>query len=299
METRDKQRHNTPDALRKVGGRSVQSGIATHHHDGIANGDLSEANGTYRSPQRGKTVTSAGGARSDGGARNTGILAERIREERDNNPYRRERGEVEDKDRQDRHRSTRRDVEEEANRSWIVAGKRSRGGDAMEDAMAEEKAGERGNPARVPYQYPRGRERETRSTDKNAGIGRSDRVEEKSAPIELSKPAKRLELERDGNGRRDRHENEEQQPSTRRDRKKARTDKNEEEGTSSLSENKQTRAGSRRTMNSLDDAEKGRFVVNEEEKLPASDERRRDASNDGRYNPEEVKKWRVSNSMCV
>ncbi|RLU14793.1 hypothetical protein DMN91_012680 [Ooceraea biroi] len=289
IEMRNKQQHNTSDSPRKIG-RPVEAGVATDHHDGIASGDLSEANGN-RSLDRGKTVTSASEARSGGGARNTGIVAERIRgEERDNNPYHRERGEVEDKDRQDRHRSARRDVEEEANRSWIAAGKRGRGEDA-EDAMAEENAGERGNPGRGPYQYPCG----TRSLDNSARIGRGADRDEKSSPIELSgKPAKRPEMERDGNGQRDRHKNEEQ-PVTCRDSGRAEEDENEGKGTTSLSENKQTRAGNKRTMNSLDDAEKSRFVANEEEKLPANDEKRRAASNDGRYNSEE-ERWRVSNN---
>ncbi|EZA61275.1 hypothetical protein X777_11981 [Ooceraea biroi] len=292
IEMRNKQQHNTSDSPRKIG-RPVEAGVATDHHDGIASGDLSEANGN-RSLDRGKTVTSASEARSGGGARNTGIVAERIRgEERDNNPYHRERGEVEDKDRQDRHRSARRDVEEEANRSWIAAGKRGRGEDA-EDAMAEENAGERGNPGRGPYQYPCG----TRSLDNSARIGRGADRDEKSSPIELSgKPAKRPEMERDGNGQRDRHKNEEQ-PVTCRDSGRAEEDENEGKGTTSLSENKQTRAGNKRTMNSLDDAEKSRFVANEEEKLPANDEKRRAASNDGRYNSEE-ERWRVNPSNLI
>ena len=69
-----------------------------------------------RSLWRGKTETSAGGARSDDGTRNTDKVAERIREKRDNNPHQPEVGEVEDKNQQDRY-SAQRDVQEETNRS--------------------------------------------------------------------------------------------------------------------------------------------------------------------------------------
>lgn len=90
-------------------------------------------------------MASAGEARSGAGTRSADAPAERIREKRDNNLYRRELVGVEDKDQQDR-RSAQRDVEEEeANGSWVLAGKRrwDVAEVAVEDVRAEENAGER------------------------------------------------------------------------------------------------------------------------------------------------------------
>ncbi|XP_067205215.1 uncharacterized protein [Linepithema humile] len=188
------------------------------HRRGIGREDPSEANGD-RSLRRGKTEASAGGARSDGGAKNTDTLAERIRERRDNNPYRRELGEIGDKDRQDR-RSAQRDVQEEgASGSRIAAGKSD--GDTG-DVKTKENGAVRGDPR--PYQRGRREERGTRLSDNGAEkIGRSDRAEQKSASTEISRnPAKRLAVQRDG----DRRENEEK-PVAREDKKKAGSDKDE------------------------------------------------------------------------
>ena len=77
--------------------RLAKSVSETGHRDGIAGEDPSETNGD-RSFRRGKTEASAGGARSGSGTKNADTLAERIREERDNNPYRHKLGEIEDKD---------------------------------------------------------------------------------------------------------------------------------------------------------------------------------------------------------
>jgi len=259
VETREKQQRNITDTSRKV----ASSSGATGHRDWIADGDPSEALMGNRSLERGKTVTSAGiGARSEGDARNTGIVAERIRGKRDNNLYRRK---LKDKHRQARHRPARRDMEEEASRSW-VAGKRIRG-EAAEDATAV---------AKTVVEHPRGKEGETRSPDNN----RSDRL----GKMELSrKPAKRL----------GRHE----EPVTRRDRRRARGEKSEEEGTLSLSGKKRTRTGSRTTTNLPDSAARGRSVVDEEERLSASGKKRRGASRE--KHPFEQKKWRMVQSTCV
>jgi len=263
MEPRDKQQRNISDASRKVASGSG----ATAHHDG----DPSEALTGNRSLERGKTVTSAGtGARSESDARNTGIVAERIRGKRDNNPYRRE---PKDKHRQARHRPARRDMEEEASRSRVAAGKRTRGGDAEDTTAAAKNAVERDNLGSGSYRYPRGREGQTRSPDNS----RSDRM----GKMELSgKPAKRLA----------RHENEE--PKTaRRNRRRARAEKSEGERTVSLSENKRTRTGSRTTTNPPDNATRGRPVVNKEERECGGALRERQQS--------EQKKCRIVNSTCV
>ncbi|XP_028050908.1 DEAD-box ATP-dependent RNA helicase 42 [Monomorium pharaonis] len=271
-------------------GRPIGSGIETGHRcDEIIDEDLSsEANGS-RSLGRGKTETSAGGARSDDGTRNTDTVAERIREKRDNNPHQRElEGEVEDKNRQDR-RSAQRDVQEETNRSQIAAEKRRAGrdtGDAMAAAVAavEEKKegekkvegdGERRNPGENPYQQCRGKERETRLSDSNAEkIDRLDRVEERSVRMETSrKPAKRLE--RDEHGRRDQRENE-KNPAARQNRKKEERDKDGEADATPLSKSKDP--ASKRTTDSPGDAEKGRSALNEEGKLPVSNRRHKEAS---------------------
>lgn len=103
-----------------------------------------------------KRKASAGGARSGGGAKNTDTLAERIREERDNNPYRRK---LEDKDRQDR-RSAQRDVQEEANGSRIAAGKSGRRQRYGGCKGTKENGAVRGNPSR--YQHGRREERDCR-----------------------------------------------------------------------------------------------------------------------------------------
>ncbi|KYM97300.1 hypothetical protein ALC62_12033 [Cyphomyrmex costatus] len=179
--------------------------------------------GSSRSLRRGKTERwSAGGARSDGGTRNTDKVVERIREKRDNNPHQHEVGEVEDKNQQDR-RSAQRDVQEETNRSSI--GRKVHR-----------------NPGKNPYQQRRGEERETRLPDNGAGkIDRLDRVEEKSVTIKISrKPAKRLEP--DEHDRFDRHGNEENLVA-HGDRKEEEGDKDEtalagdaEEGHSALNE---------------------------------------------------------------
>lgn len=301
----DKRQRDVLNAPREVDpkriGYPIGSGIETSRRDGIIDEDLSEANGN-RSLRRGKTKTSAGGARSDDGTRNTDTLAERIREKRDNNPHQRELGEVEDKNRQDR-RSAQRDVQEEANRSQIAAEKR-RGSRDTEDTMAvkkkeevnEKSGGERRNPSKNPYQQRRGEERETRLPDNSAEkIDRLDRVEEKSVTTEISrKPAKKLE--QDEHGRRDRHENEEN-PVFRRDRKKEAKDKDEEADTVLLSKTKEP--GSKRTADSPGDAEKGHSALNEERKLPASNRKRKGASTDGENDPGEARKRTASKSTLV
>jgi len=279
-ETRDKQQRNVSDAARKV----ASANDATGHRDGFANENPSEALVGNRSLERGKTVTSTDtGARSDADARNTGIVAERIRGKRDNNPYRRE---PKDKHRQARHRPARRDVEEEANRSRVAAGKRTRGGDEEGATVAAKKAVERGNPDRSSYRYPRGKKAgkgETPSLDNS----RSDR----SGKMELSrKPAKNPGPERLG-----RREN--QEPVTRREKRRARRGKDEdEERTVSLSENKRTRAGSKTTMNPPDNPARNRSVVNKEERLSERGEKRKGAS---RERHQSEKKWRIVNSTCV
>ncbi|XP_011882456.1 PREDICTED: glutamic acid-rich protein-like [Vollenhovia emeryi] len=290
----DKRQRNVPDASGECDskriGRPIGSSVETNRRDGFIDEDLSEANG-IRSLRRGKTETSAGGARSDDVTRNTDTVAERIREKRDNNPHQRELGEVEDKNQQDR-RTAQRDVQEETNRSQIAAEKR-RGGRDTEDAMAveeeekKEKSGERGNPGKNPYQQRRGEERETRLSDNSAEkIDRSDRVEKRNVTIEISrKPAKRREHElEDEHGR---HENVEN-PVARRDKTKEERDKDEQADTAFLSKNKES--GSKRTTDSVGDAEMGRSVVNEEGKLPASDGKRKGASTDEGNDPEETRK---------
>lgn len=303
MKAYDKRQRDVPDASgqadSKRNGRPIGSGIETNRRDGIIDEDLSEANGS-RSLWLGKTKTSAGGARSDDGTRNTDTVAERIREKRDNNPHQRELGEVEDRSRQDR-RSAQRDVQEEANRSQIAAEKR-RGGRDMEDAMAvrkeeenEKSGGERRNPGKNPYQQRHGEERETLLPDNSAEkIDRLDRVEEKSVTTEISrKPAKKLE--RDEHGRRDRRENEENPVA--RDRKKETGDKDEEADTVLLSKTKGP--GSKRTTDSPGDAEKGRPALNEEGKLPASNRKRKGASTNGEDDPGKARKQTASKSTLV
>lgn len=155
-----------------------------------------------------------------------------------------------------------------------------------EEEKKEKSVGERRNPGKNPYQQRRGEERETRLPDNSAEkIDRLGRVEEKSVTMEISrKPPKRLE--RDEHGRRDRREKE-GYPVARGDRKKER-DKDAEVGTPLLSKNK--RPGSERTLDSAGDAEKGRSILNEEGKLPASDRKRKGASTDGGSGLEEARK---------
>lgn len=152
-------------------------------------------------------MESAGKARSNADTRTADAMAERIREKRDNNLYRRERDGVEDKDRQDR-RSAQRDVEEEADGSRSVAGKRSR--DAEEATTAEENGGEGDRVSGGdPYRQSRGEERETRLPDNGVRqIGRSNRRTEGAAEISArrKKQTKRLETPQEGNGRRDRRQ---------------------------------------------------------------------------------------------
>lgn len=278
--------------------RFIQSAMEIDHHIGTAN-DQSKANGNH-SLRREKTRVSAGGTRSEDHTRNTrsedhtrntGMETKRIREKRDNNPYQHRLGEVEDKDRQDR-RSAQRDVQEEANRSWIAVEKTRKDGDTENGNTVEESSG---NPGKNPYQQRRWEERETRLLDnRTKKIDRLDRVEEKSASIETSKPTKRSEVKQDGNDR-NRHENEEKS-TTRRDRKEEGKDKDKREGTMLLNKNKEP--GTKKATVSLDDAEEGRFAVNEEGKLPANDEQRKAASAEKRYDLEEARKWRI-NSKCL
>lgn len=294
----DKRRRNIPDTLREVDVKRTEqligSGIAANRGDGFIDEDLSEVNGIC-SLWRGKTEMSTGRARSDDGTRNTDTVAERIREKRDNNPHQRELGEVEDKNQQDR-RPAQRDVQEETNRSHIAAKKRREGRD-MEDAMTKkeeekrEKSGERENPGKNPYQQCRGEERETRLSDNSIEkIDRLDRVEEKNVTMETSrKLAKRIG---DEHGRYDRHENEEN-PVARRDRKKEGRDKDKQADTM-LPVSKNKRPESKRTMNSVGDAEKGCSVVNEEGKLPAGNGKRKGASTDRGNDLEEARKRTAS-----
>ncbi|XP_025988482.2 vicilin-like seed storage protein At2g18540 [Solenopsis invicta] len=302
-----KRQRNTPDTSREVNskriGRPIGSDIETGRRDEIIGEDLSEMNGG-RSLRRGeKTETSAGGARSDDGTRNTDTMAERIREKRDNNPHQRELGEVEDKNRQDR-RSAQRDVQEETNRSQIAAEKRG-GGRDTEDAMAtaaveEEEVksvGGHRNPSKNPYQQRRGEERERRLPDSSAEkIDRLDRVEETSSTMEISgKPAKRLE--RDERSRRDQREDVEGNPTALRDRKKEEKDKDEQADTTLLSKSKGP--GSKRTADSVGDVEKGRSVLNEERKLPVSNRRRQGASTDRRNDSGETRSRATSKRTLV
>lgn len=83
-------------------------------------------------------MASASEARSGAGRRTADAVAERIREKRDNNLYRRELDGLGDKGRQDR-RSAQRDVEEEADGSRSVAGKRSRDAEDTEDIPGQKK----------------------------------------------------------------------------------------------------------------------------------------------------------------
>lgn len=294
----DKRQRNIPDTSREVDvkriGQLIGSGIAANRRDGFIDEDLSEANG-IRSLWRGKTEMSTGSARSDDGTRNTDTVAERIREERDNNPHQRELGEVEDKNQQDR-RPAQRDVQEETNRSQIATEKRREGGDT-EDAVTEkeeekrEKSGERENPGKNPYQERRGEKREARLSDNNTEkIDRLDRVEEKNVTMEISrKLAKRIEHElEDEHGRYDRHENEENSVA-HRDKKKERRDKDKQADTV-LPVSKNKRPGSKRTTDSVCDAEKGYSVVNEEGKLPAGNGRRKGASTDRGNDLEKTRK---------
>lgn len=296
----DKHQHNIPDVSKEVDmkiiGRPNGSGIETNRLDGFIDKDLSEANG-IRSLRRGKTETSAGGARSDDGTRNTDTMAERIREKRDNNPHQRELCEVEDKNRQDR-RSAQRDVQEETNRSQIAAEKRRGGSDTKNTIVAKkeeerkDKNGERGNPGKNPYQQRRGEERETQLSDNSTEkIDRLDRVEEKkNVTMEISrKLAKRLEHElEDEHGR---HENREN-PVAHRDRKKEEKDKDGQVDTVRLSKNKGSR--SKRTTDSTGDAEKGHSTINEEGKLPASNGKRKGVSTNEGNNPTETRKRTAS-----
>lgn len=294
----DKHRRNNPDDLKEVDvkiiGRPNGSGVETNRLDGFIDKDLSETNG-IRLLRRGKTETSAGGARSDDGTRNTDTVAERIREKRDNNPHQRELGEVEDKNQQDR-RSAQRDVQEETNRSQIATEKRRGGSDTKntivtkEEEERKDKNGERGNPGKNPYQQRRGEERETQLSDNSAEkIDRLDRVEEKNVTMEISrKLAKRHEYElEDEHGR---HENREK-PVTHRDRKKGERDKDGQADTARLSKNKGSR--SKRTTDSTGDAEKG-HSINEERKLPASNGKRKDMSTNEENHPTETRKRTAS-----
>lgn len=295
----DKHQHNIPDISKEVDMKIIGCpnglGIETNRFDGFIDKDLSEANG-IRSLRRGKTETSAGGARSDDGTRNTDTVAERIREKRDNNPHQRELCEVEDKNRQDR-RSAQRDVQEETNRSQIAAEKRRGGSDTKNTIVAKEKEerkdknGERGNPGKNPYQQRRGEECETQLSDNSAEkIDRLDRVEEKNVTMEISrKLAKRLEHEL--KDEHDRHENRENLVA-HRDRKKEERDKDGQADTVRLSKNKGSR--SKRTTNSTGDAEKGHSTINEEGKLPVSNGKRKGLSTNEENDLTETRKRTAS-----
>ncbi|XP_029162031.1 nuclear speckle splicing regulatory protein 1-like [Nylanderia fulva] len=269
----DRRQRNILNAPEEVDSRKAKR-FEMGQRAGIAT-DQSEANNNNDSLRHKNARTPASEARSaEDHIRNTGAETEKIREERDNNPYQRKLDEVEDKDRQDR-RSTQRDVQEETNRSWIVAGKTRKDEDTAEESS--ENSGEN------PYQH----RRETRLLD-NGKIGRLDRFEERSPSTETSgNPAKRPE---EGN----RHENEENP--TARGRKKEGEDKDKKEGTMLLNKNKES--GSRKATVSLDNAKEGRLAVNEEGKLPTNGEQRKAASTERRYDPEEAGKWRV-NSKCL
>jgi len=122
-----------------------------------------------------------------------------------------------------------------------------------------------------------------------------DRVKEKSVTMEISrKPAKRLE--QDEHGRCDRHENEENliAPAPA-DRKKEKEDKGEKSDTPLLSKNKGP--GSKRTSDSVGDAEKGRSALNEEGKLLASNRERKGASTD-RENETNSEARKPTTSKC-
>lgn len=286
----DNQR-DTPNASTEVDlkriGRPTGSDIETNRRDGFIDEDLSKAN-NIRSLRRGKTETSAGGARSDDGTRNTDLAAERIREKRDNNPHQRELGEVEDKNQQD-HRSAQRDVQEETNRSQIAAEER-RGGrdteDAEEEKEKEKKSGKYGNPCKNPYQQYHGKEHETRLSDNSLEkIGRLDRAKEKNVTMKISKKlAKRLERE---HCRRDRRENEENS-TARKDKEKEERDKDNQADTVLLSKTKGSE--SKRTADSAGDRVKERFAVDEERKVPASNGKRKDVLTNEEKNLGEAKK---------
>ncbi|XP_032662891.1 uncharacterized protein LOC116840380 [Odontomachus brunneus] len=209
--------------------RKARPGVETDHRGEIAHGDLPEANDD-RSLRRGKTVASAGEARSGAGRRTADAVAERIREKRDNNLYRRELDGLGDKGQQDR-RSAQRDVEEEADGSRSVAGKRSRDVEDTADAGVKEN-GTKWDRRGDPYRQRRAEERGTRLLDNGVRrIGRFDRVVKKNvAKISTREPAKRREMPRDGNGRRDRHE-EADLPTARGDRKEVEEDKDRLEET--------------------------------------------------------------------
>lgn len=222
------------------------------------------------------------------GARTTDAAAERIREKRDDNSYRRKLDGIDDKDYQQDRRPVQRDMEKEANGSRAAAGKKWRANGTMEDATTKGKDGEqRDRESRSPYRHRRAeKRRETRLPDSGVRkIGRLDRDEERREAVEISKNlAKRLKVERDGNGRIDRRENGEKLVA--RDRKKAKADKDEEEETTPLSKGKDARVKSKRTTVSLDDAEKGRTIIKEEEELLADT-----------VKPDVTKKWK-GNEYC-
>ncbi|XP_072767279.1 uncharacterized protein [Anoplolepis gracilipes] len=287
LKLHDKRQHNVLDTLGEIDSRKakrlIQSTIEMGHRTGITK-DQSNGNHSHRHEE---TRVSAGEARSENRTRNTDTETGRIREKRDNNPYQHKLGEIEDKDRQDCN-STQRDVQEKTDRSWIVAGKTRKDGD-MENRSTVEESSE--NPGKNPYQHRRGKEHETRLLDNGTKkIGRLDRVEEKSTSIETSKPTKRPEIKQGGN-RRNRHENEEN-PIIHQDRKKG-EDKDKKEETM-LNKNKE--AESKKTAVLLDEAEEGRFVVNEEGKLSTNDEQRKVASIKKRYDLEEARKWLTVNN---
>lgn len=228
----------------------------------IADGDSPKADGD-RSPRRGKTETSADGARSDeGGARTIDATAERIREERDDNSYRRKLGGTSDdkESRRDR-RPVQRDAEEEAGGSRATAGKSWRAGGA-EEGTTTKGTGVRDRESGSPYRRRRAEERrETRLPDSGARkIGRSDRAGERVG----------MGARRDGNGTRQlgRRENVEEK-SVARDRKRAKADKDGEEEATLLSKAKDARVVGKRTTSPLDDAEKGRSVISAERELLA------------------------------
>jgi len=75
-------------------------------------------------------------------------------------------------------------------------------------------------------------------------------------------------------------------------KKEAKSDKDEQEGTMLLSKNKEPRVGSKKTTDSVDDAEKERFASNKEGKLSTSDGKHKNASINKRSDPEE-KKWKA------
>lgn len=257
-----------------------QSG--TGHRDGLTDKALSVPNGG-RLSRRGRAETSAGGARSGGGAgaRNTDAAAplKRIREKRDNNPYRRKHDKAEDKDRRDR-RSAQRDVQERASGSRIASGKRD--GDTR---SAEKTADERGNP-NGRSSYRRGEEHGTRSSD-NGGErrrigGRLDRAEEESTSTGLISADSG---KRDENGERDRHVNEEK-PVARGNG--AGLEDKDGEITTPLSESEESRRGGGKRDSSDESAEDRRSVVNKEGQFRAVDEIRRSTPTGRGYDSNEA-----------